>query len=240
MGPDGRTRALPGRKWELNNRQDAVISLGHLGGQFCYPEADHAQRRRIWEDHRNHHQGLLYFLVHDRAVPRALRAEAARWGLAPDEFTDNDHWPYHLYVREARRMVGAYVLTQHDIQSHRRKPDSVALGSHWIDGHHVQRVAWSRTRFRNEGRIWVQVTAPFQIPYRCLTPSADDCANLLVPVCASASHVAFCSIRLESTWMALGQAAGVAAALAAEQNRPVQQLDAGTLQEHLLAAGVRL
>jgi hypothetical protein len=240
VAPNGRTRALPGRKWELNNRQDAVISLGYLGGQFQYPQANPEQRARIWEDHRNHHQGLLYFLAHDRAVPRSLRQEAAIWGLAPDEFTDNDHWPHYLYVREARRMVGAHVLTQHDIQSDRRKPDSVALGSHWIDGHHVQRLARSRTQFRNEGRIWVQVTRVFQIPYRCLTPCANDCGNLLVPVCVSASHVAFCSIRLEPTWMALGQAAGAAAALAAEQDVAVQRISVAALQEQLLAAGVRL
>jgi hypothetical protein len=239
LQPDGRTRALPGHKWELNNRQNAVISLGHLGGQFAYPEADHAQRRAIWADHHEHNQGLLFFLAHDPDVPAALRQQAAGWGLAPDEYVDHGHWPYYLYVREARRMLGDYVVTQHDIQSDRAKPDAVALGSHWIDSHHVQRVAINPAQFRNEGRIWAKVDRPFQLPYRCLTPQAEQCTNLLVPVCVSASKVGFCPIRLESTWMALGQAAGAAAALAVAGGVPVQELDVTRLQQLLRRAGTR-
>jgi hypothetical protein len=240
IGPGGRTRCAAGAKWELNNRQNAVISLGHPGGQFEWPDAGQEERRRIWEDHRAHNQGLLFFLAHDGDVPAPLRRQMGRFGLAPDEFADHEHWPYQLYVREARRMVGEYVLTQHDIQRDRHKHDAIALGSHWIDGHHVQRVALSPTSFRNEGRIWAQVQDPFHIPYRAITPRAEECETLLVPVCASATKVGFCPVRLEATWMAVGHAAGAAAALAVEHDVAVQRIDRGELRARLHAAGVRL
>jgi hypothetical protein len=159
------------------------------------------------------------------------------WGLAADEYADNDHWPYYLYIREARRMKGALVMTQHDVLTDRTKPDRIAIGSHWIDSHHVQRVALSKEQFRNEGRIWVPVFEPFDIPYRILTPLAGECENLLVPVCVSASHVAFCSIRLESTWMTLGHAAGTAATLALGAGKPVQEIEIPKLQSALRAEG---
>ena len=131
-------------------------------------------------------------------------------------------------------------MTQHDIVADTRKSEVVVLGSHWIDSHHVQRVALSPTRFRNEGRIWVEVTRPYDIPYRALLPDAEQCTNLLVPVCVSASHVAFCSLRLESVWMLLGHAAAEAAALALDADAPVQQIDVPTLQRRLTETGVKL
>jgi hypothetical protein len=243
--PSGRYRAdqpavkqvIEDDKWELNNRQASIISLGHFGGQFEYPDANYEKRRAIIADHRHWNQGLLYFLGHDENVPAALRAEMMHWGLAADEYADNDHWPYYLYIREARRMKGALVMTQHDVLTDRTKPDRIAIGSHWIDSHHVQRVALSKEQFRNEGRIWVPVFEPFDIPYRILTPLAGECENLLVPVCVSASHVAFCSIRLESTWMTLGHAAGTAATLALGAGKPVQEIEIPKLQSALRAEG---
>ena len=228
----------PGRpdKWEVNNKQSAVISLGHFGGQFDYPDADYATRDRIVADHREYTLGLLYFLATDDAVPERLRDEMRQWGLANDEFTDNDHWPYQLYVREARRMRGVYVMTQHDVQTDRRKPDAIALGSHFIDSHHVQRLAVSAQAFVNEGRIWRAGWA-YQIPYRSLTPSARQCENLLVPGAASFTHVAFSTYRLESTWMMCGHAAGVAAALAARSGGKVQDVDPNGLRRRLVSQG---
>lgn len=219
-------------KFEVNNKQAAVISLGHFGGQFDYPNADYAARERIAADHWNYTLGLLKFLAEDESVPENVRAEMAAWGLHRGEFADNRHLPYQLYVREARRMRGEAVVTQHDVTRDRRKDDAIGISSHFIDCHHVQRVALSPTEFVNEGRIW-RIGWAYQIPYRALTPKAAECSNLLVPGAASFSHVAFCTYRLESVWMIGGQAAGVAAALAAKAGTTVQQVHVPTLQDAL-------
>ena len=165
-------------------------------------------------------------------MPESLRTEMRGWGLHKDEFADNGNFPYQLYVREARRMRGAFVVTQRDVQDDRRKPDAIGISSHFIDSHHVQRVALSPTEFVNEGRIW-RIGRAYQIPYRALTPRAGECTNLLVPGAASFTHVAFCTYRLESVWMIGGHAAGVAAATASKENRPVQDLDVPALQRRL-------
>jgi hypothetical protein len=220
-------------KFEVNNKQAAVISLGHFGGQFAYPDADYAERDRIYADHKDYTLGLFHFLANDESVPESLRAEVRSWGLTSSEFADNGNWPYYLYVREARRMKGRFVMTQKDVQDDRRKPDSIGMSSHFIDCHHVQRVAVSATQFANEGRIW-RIGWAYQIPYRCLTPKAEECDNLLVPVAASFSHVAFCTYRLESAWMIGGHAAGAAAAMAARGDKPVQDVDVPALQERLI------
>ena len=224
----------PGRKdkKEVNNKQAAVISVGHFGGQFDYPDADYATRERIVADHTNYTLGLFHFLATDESVPENLRAEVKQWGLHKEEFADNGHWPYQPYVREARRMRGAFIVTQRDVQEDRRKSDAIAVGSHFIDSHHVQRLALSPTEFVNEGRIW-RIGFAYQIPYRALTPKAGECSNLLVPGAASYTHVAFCTYRLESTWMMGGHAAGVAAAMAARESKSVQELDVAALQERL-------
>lgn len=229
---------VPGRrdKVEVNNKQLAIISIGHFGGQFEYPDADYATRDRIIADHTEYTLGLLHFLATDESVPENLRVEMAEWGMHKEEFADNGHWPYQMYVREARRMKGAYVMTQRDIQEDRRKPDAIALGSHFIDSHHVQRVALSPTEFVNEGRIWEEGQV-YQIPFRALTPKKEECTNLLVPGAASFSHVAFCTYRLESTWMMTGHASGTAAARAAKYDKPVQDLDMKNLQPILRSQG---
>jgi hypothetical protein len=223
-------------KFELNNKQSAIISLGHFGGQFDWPDAGYAQRAQIYEDHLNYTLGLLHFLANDPAVPANVRSEMKSLGLHKDEFTDNGHLPYQLYVREARRMRGAYVMRQQDVQTERRKPDSIGMSSHFIDCHHVQRVAVSPDAFVNEGRIWRMGYAN-QIPYRAITPKAEECANLLVPGAASYTHVAFCTLRLESTWMIVGHAAGLAAAEIARKGIPAQSVDVPALQKKLQAQG---
>lgn len=220
-------------KFEMNNKQAAVVSLGHFGGQFGWPDADDARRQEIYDDHLDYTLGLLHFLATDAAVPPAVRAKMQSIGLHRDEFADNGHMPYRLYIREARRMRGAYVVTQQDVQDDRRKEDSVGISSHFIDCHHVQRVALSENEFVNEGRIWRMGWA-YQIPYRALTPRAEQCDNLLVPGAASFSHVAFCSLRLESVWMIAGHAAGQAAAMAAAAaDTTVQSVDIPALQDAL-------
>ena len=223
-------------KFEVNNKQAAIISLGHFGGQFDYPEAGYAERERIVADHWDYTLGLLRFLAVDDSVPANVRTEMQSWGLHRGEFADNGHLPYQLYVREARRMRGAFVMTQRDVTEDRRKTDAIGISSHFIDSHHVQRVALSESEFANEGRIW-RIGWAYQIPYRALTPEPTECENLLVPGAASFSHVAFCTYRLESVWMIGGHAAGVAAAMAAKSGAPVQAVRVAVLQEKLRRAG---
>ena len=219
-------------KFEMNNKQAAIVSLGHFGGQFDWPDADDSARQRIYDDHLDYTLGLLHFLASDEVVPANVRAEMAEIGLHKDEFADNGHMPYQLYVREARRMRGVHVITQRDVQEDRRKSDAIGISSHFIDSHHAQRLALSETEFVNEGRIW-RMGYAYQIPYRALTPKMEQCTNLLVPGAASLSHVAFCTYRLESVWMIGGHAAGTAAALAAKANVPVQKIDIAVLQDQL-------
>ncbi|MCE9611432.1 MAG: FAD-dependent oxidoreductase [Chthoniobacter sp.] len=219
---------------EMNNKQNAIISLGHFGGQFDWPDASYEQRTRIFEDHLDYTLGLLRFLANDESVPASVRAEMQLLGLHKGEFADNESLPYQLYVREARRMRGEYVVTQKDVQNERRKPDSIGMSSHFIDCHHVQRVALNEHEFVNEGRIW-RMGYAYQIPYRALTPKAAECTNLLVPGAASYTHVAFCTLRLESVWMITGHAAGVAGAMAAKSGIDVQRVPLPELQSKLRA-----
>jgi hypothetical protein len=228
----------PKGKFESNNKQNALISLGLFGGNTEYPDADYAKRAIIFQDHKDWTLGLFYFLLNDPSVPPALKVETAKYGLSADEFTDNHNFPYYLYVREARRMVGDYVQTQKDIFTDFYKKDAIALGSHFVDCHHVQRVAVSKTQYTNEGRIWVKVDQPYEISYRTIIPKQKECTNLLVPVALSASHVGFCSLRVEVTWMQLGQAAGIAAGIAVKSKKPVQKIDIDVLHQQLKKAGV--
>ncbi len=221
-------------KFELNNKQSAIFSLGHFGAQFEWPDASYEQRARIYEDHMDYTLGLLHFLATDAAVPANVQQDMKALGLHKDEFADNGHLPYQLYVREARRMRGEYVMTQQDVQTDRRKPDGIGMGSHFIDCHHVQRVALNGHEFVNEGRIW-RMGYAYQIPYRALTPKAGECSNLLVPGAASFTHVAFCTLRLESTWMIVGHSAGLAAAMAAKGGSEVREVNIPALQDKLRA-----
>lgn len=223
-------------KFELNNKQNAVISLGHFGGQFGWPDGSYEERARIYEDHMDYTLGLLHFLANDSSVPANVQAEMKALGLHKDEFVTTGNLPEQLYVREARRMRGEYVMTQKDVQVDLRKPDSIGMSSHFIDCHHVQRVALNENEFVNEGRIWRMGYAN-EIAYRALTPKPAECENLLVPGAASYTHVAFCTLRLESVWMITGHAAGVAAVMAAKDGVPVQKVNVPTLQEKLRGQG---
>ena len=229
---------LPNEKCDANSI--GPISLNLLdGSNWAYPDADCGERAGIWERHLHYAQSLVFYLANDDAVPRHIRDEMAAWGLADDEFVDTGHWPHQLYVREARRMAGEYVMTQHDLQTRRRKYDSVGLGSYHIDIRSPQR-SWDFVHLHpnlapavfNEGYVSVPVQ-PYEIPYRALTPQYHECENLLVPVCLSASHVAFSSIRMEPQYMILGHSAGVAASLAAREGLPVQRVPIAQLQGRL-------
>jgi len=222
---------MPNGKTDTNN--NGPFSTDHIGGNWDSPDGDEPTRRKIVEDHLAYVQGFLYFLANDPRVPQTLHDEMARWGLAKDEFLDTAHWPHQLYVRESRRMLGAYVMTQADIMTDRTKQDSVGLGSYNTDSHHVQRVVQADGSALNEGDFQVRVQ-PYAIPYRSLIPRPTECTNLLVPVCMSASHVAYGTVRMEPVYMILGQASGVAASLAILEKSSVQNVPDDRLTRILL------
>ncbi|MGA2120131.1 MAG: FAD-dependent oxidoreductase [Bryobacteraceae bacterium] len=228
---------LPNGKADVNNQ--GPFSTDYIGGSWDYPDASYARRAEIWKEHKDYVQGFFYFLATDPQVPESLRREINRWGLCKDEFTDSGNWPNQLYIREARRMVGEYVMVQKDLQTELTKPDPVGMGSYNSDSHNVERILGPDGFVRNEGDMQVAVN-PYQIPYRIMLPNAADATNLLVPVAFSASHVAYSSVRMEPQYMILGQAAGVAARLAISGGTPVQGIPVGALVDTLKKRGVVL
>jgi hypothetical protein len=220
-------------KFDLNAQ--GLVSTDFPGGNRGYVEGDHATRTRIRQEHIEYIQGLLWFLGHDERVPAALRDETNAWGLCRDEFADHEHWPHALYVRAARRLVGGYVMVQADCQTAIEKPDSVGMGSFVIDCHIVQRRVTPEGWVVDEGSFPDAPVRPYQIAYRSLTPRRSECENLLVPVCLSASHVAYCSLRMEPVYMALGHAAGLAAVQALRAGTAVQGITVPELQAKLRA-----
>lgn len=228
---------LPNGKADINN--NGAFSTDFIGGSWSYPEAGYAKREEIWQAHKDYTQGLFYFLANDPQVPEPLRREMNQWGLCKDEFVDTGNWPHQLYIREDRRMTGEYVMIQKDLQTELTKPDSIGMGSYNSDSHNIQRIVDAAGFVRNEGDVQVSVK-PYQIPYRVMLPKREQATNLLVPVCFSASHVAYSSLRMEPQYMILGQAAGVAAKLAVKGKVPVQQIDSKRLASILAGQGAVL
>jgi hypothetical protein len=228
---------IENHKADTNN--NGAFSTDYLGASWEYPNATYARRAEIWQAHKAYTAGLLYFLANDPQVPAATRKEMNLWGLCRDEFVDNDNWPYQLYIREARRMLGDFVMTQGDLQTRLTKPDAIGMGSYNSDSHNVQRIVTPEGFVRNEGDVQVPVQ-PYQIPYRIMLPRPGEAANLLVPVAFSASHVAYSSVRMEPQYMILGQAAGTAAKLAIESGKAVQDIDTAALTAKLRARGAVL
>jgi len=201
------------------------------------------QRENIFQEHVNYQQGYLYFLANDPQVPEGLQKRVNQFGLCPDEFKETGHWPHHLYVREGRRMVSEYVVTQLDCESKRVVKDSVGLASYPMDSHPCMRTVVQvngKDVVRNEGAFGQKCPKPYPISYRAIVPKEEECATLLVAVCLSSSHVAYGSIRMEPVFMILGQSAGAAAAIAIKDDVPVQKVDYMKLKERLLAGKQRL
>ena len=228
---------IPNDKADFNN--NGPISTDYIGHSWKYPEASYAEKAEIWKAHLLYTQSFIYFLSQDPVVPQSLRDEVNQWGLPKDEFADTDHWPDQLYIREARRMQGEYIMRQSDLQTDRTKPDSIGMGSYNSDSHNIQRVAMPDGTVQNEGDVEVGVR-PYEIPYRTITPKRSESINLLVPVCLSATHAAYSSLRMEPQYMIIGQAAGVAAALAVANHESVQDISMPVLQQKLRSTGAVL
>jgi len=228
----GSNSPMPNRKTDTNN--NGGFSTDNIGMNYEYPDGDYATRERIFQEHVTYQQGMMWFLANDPRVPENIREEIGRWGLCKDEFPETGGWPHQMYIREARRMISDYVMTQHNCQGREVAPDPVGLAAYTMDSHNTQRYA-KDGRVYNEGDVQVGGFAPYPIAYRSIVPKQSECANLLVPVCLSASHIAYGSIRMEPVFMVLGQSAATAAAQAIDEKVPVQKIDTAKLREKLLA-----
>ena len=226
---------MPNRKSDSNTK--GAVSFNFIGGNYAYPDGDHATRDRIFRAHQSWQQGLIWFVAHDPRVPAKYREPMAQWGLAKDEFTDHGHWPHQLYIREARRMIGGFVMNQHICEGRTIVEDPVGLGSYTMDSHNMRRYIDEHGFVRNEGTLGMSVPKPYGISYRAIVPKQSECTNLLVPVCISASHVVYGSMRMEPVFMVLGQSAATAAVQAIAAQVPVQQIAPVALRERLLEDG---
>jgi len=226
---------IPNHKTDTNNH--GPVSTDDIGMNYDYPEATYERREEILREHRTYQQGWCYFLANDPRVPADVQQPFLKWGLSRDEFTDNGNWPHQIYVREARRMIGSYVMTENELLQKRPTPDSIGMGSYTIDSHNVQRYITPEGFVQNEGDIGVPTPGPYEIAYGSLIPKQGQCGNLLVPICVSSSHIAFGSIRMEPVFMILGQSAATAAALAIDAKQSVQEVPYSTLKDRLLKDG---
>ena len=226
---------IPNRKTDTNNH--GPFSSDNIGMNYDYPEASYERRKEIIKEHEDYQKGLLYYVANDPRVPEDIRTKMNEWGLAKDEFVDNGNWPHQIYVREARRMIGQYVTTEHEVMGTREVKDPVGMGSYAMDSHNVQRYIKEDGFVQNEGDIGVHPKKPYQISFGSIVPKKEECTNLVVPVCVSSSHIAFGSIRMEPVFMILGQSAAVTASMAIDNNAAVQDVNYDKLKEALLAKG---
>ncbi|MBK8501518.1 MAG: FAD-dependent oxidoreductase [Saprospiraceae bacterium] len=229
---------IPNRKTDTNNH--GPFSTDNIGMNYDYPNASYNRRTEILAEHESYQKGLMYFLANDSTVPPNIREEVNQWGLAKDEFVDNGNWPHQIYVREARRMLGEFVMTENEIMGRQPVSRSVGMGSYGMDSHNIQRYIKPDGFVQNEGDIGVSPPRPYQIDYGSLIPKKGSVDNLLVPVCLASSHIAYGSIRMEPVFMILGQSAAIAASQAIDKKTPVQDLDYEMLRQDLLKAGQML
>lgn len=222
-------------KTDSNN--NSGISTDYNGMNHNYAEADYRTREQIWIAHRIYQQGYVWTIQNHPRVPEEIRAVYKPWGLPRDEFIESGHWTPQLYIRESRRLIGDYVVTEHDVRLENPVPDSIGMGSFAIDSHHTQYYINEDGHVSTEGGFYVKLKAPYPISYRAIAPKQSECTNLLVPVCVSATHAAYGSIRMEPVFMILGQSAATAASLALDadgivQNVKVEQLHSRLIQDN--------
>jgi hypothetical protein len=225
---------MPNGKTDINN--NGGFSTDYIGGNFAYPDCAYSERAAIWRAHEEYTRGFIYFLATNPRVPEDIRKEMKSWGPAKDEFADTGGWPNQLYVREARRMVSGYVMTEHNCRGEARAEDPVGLAAYTMDSHNCRRIVRDG-HAENEGDVQVGGFPPYPISYRAIVPRAGECENALVPVCLSASHIAYGSIRMEPVFMILGQSAATAGALALDEGTSVQKVPYEKLRARLLADG---
>jgi hypothetical protein len=230
----GLTRQLPNKKADHNNW--GAFNTDLIGGNYGWPDGDYTTRENIYQNHFNYQMGLFYFCTNDPRVPTVVRQQSRVWGLALDEFKNSDNWPPELYVREARRMISDYVLTEHDAIGRMVPEDSIAMGSYRMDSHNCKRVVHAG-RVINEGDVEMSPLSPFPIPYRTIRPKRVECCNLLIPVCLSASHIAYGAVRMEPVFMIIGQSAGIAAVLSLSKDGNVQDISYSDLEKRLHQEG---
>ncbi|WP_321470806.1 FAD-dependent oxidoreductase [uncultured Paludibaculum sp.] len=231
--PSSKYDPIPNMKTDTNNH--GAVSTDYMGANWNYPEAGYAEREKINKRHEVYQKGYMWTLQNSPRVPAKLREYYKQWGLPKDEFTENGGWPTQLYIREARRMIGALVMTEHHVMAREIVEDSVGMGAYGMDSHNVQRYITKAGFVRNEGNVQVGGFPPYPVGYRAITPKKDQASNLLVPVALSATHIAYGSIRMEPVFMVLGQSAATAAALAIDANQAVQDVPYPKLRERLLA-----
>lgn len=231
--PSSKYDPIPNMKTDTNNH--GAVSTDYMGANWNYPEAGYAEREKINKRHEVYQKGYMWTLQNSPRVPAKLREYYKQWGLPKDEFTENGGWPTQLYIREARRMIGALVMTEHHVMAREIVEDSVGMGAYGMDSHNVQRYITKEGFVRNEGNVQVGGFPPYPVGYRALTPKKDQASNLLVPVALSATHIAYGSIRMEPVFMVLGQSAATAAAMAIDANQAVQDVPYAKLRERLLA-----
>jgi hypothetical protein len=229
---------MPNRKTDTNNRLG--FSTDFIGQNYDYPEATYSERDAIAERHRNYQKGLMWTLAYHPRMPEHIRNEVSKWGMSKDEFTEGQGWQEQLYVREARRMVGSTVMTQYHCEGLTVVQDPVGLAAYGMDSHHIQRYVTKEGFVKNEGNVEAYVKGPYPISYGAIVPKEKECKNLLVPVCLSATHIAFGSIRMEPVFMVLGQSAAIAASMAIDKNIAVQKLNYEELQKALVGYQQRM
>lgn len=223
---------MPNRKTDINNRNG--FSTDMIGANHAYPDGDYALRKKYVEDLTGYTKGLFYFLGHDEQVPAALRNQMLKWGYPKDEFKGNNNWSFQPYIREARRMVGAYVMTENNCTGKEVVKDGIGWAAYNMDSHNTDRIVVNHM-VKNEGNVEIPGIAPYPVSYSAIVPKEQDCSNLIVPVCLSASHIAYGSIRMEPVFMVLSQVAGLAASMAADQSVAVQHVDYKRINEKLIA-----
>ena len=221
---------MPNRKTDVNNR--GGFSTDYIGANHSYPDATFEERKSIFDDHASYTQGLLYFYATDPRVPKPLQDYVKKWGYPKDEFVNNNHFTPQLYVREARRMVGDYVMTEHHCLGHEVVKDGIAYAAYTMDSHNTQRLIVNGM-VKNEGNVEIGGFSPYPISYRSLLPKREEATNLIVPVCMSASHIAYGSIRMEPVFMLLGQVAGLASSISIDQNKALHEVDYTLINESL-------